>query len=276
MRDDALAPNERAESPAVPQAALDRTGRVALFGKQRLAVRTYAARPLTHSHSFNQIILPLTGTLHLETGAWSRDVTTRNVAIISADIEHAFSAMGDNRFIVIDVQGEAAIWQAARKQGVFQSDASIRGLLEFARSSPVWLYEDDGFRTNLGNLFLYSLTGIIQEKEAHEPRALLAATEFMRLRFGERISIQDIAEAANVSEASLHRLFAIWCNISPAKHLSRLRLEHAQTLLSSSRKSIAQIAVDCGFSEQSALTRAMVRETGTTPAVYRNLSRPHL
>src|SRR5882757_2806594 len=121
---DALAPNEHTESPAVPQAAQDRTRSVALWCQKQLGVRTYAASRLTHSHSFNQIILPLTGTLYLETEAWSRDVTTLNVAIISADIEHTFYAMGDNRFIVIDVHGKAAMWDAARKQGVFQSDAS--------------------------------------------------------------------------------------------------------------------------------------------------------
>ena len=257
-------------------ASLARSGTLAVNGLSQLAVRSYTSVRLTHRHDFNQVVLPLAGALHLETCGGSADVTNLNVAVISSEVEHAFYARQDNKLVVIDAYGDMPIWDLARHQVVFRLDASMRGLLDFARNSPPWLYEDEGFRTNLGNLFLYALSGPLGSAEDREPLALMRAIEFMRMHFGERISVEDIADAGNVSLASLHRLFRQWCGTSPAKYLVRVRLEHAQTLLSSGKRSIAQVAVDCGFSEQSALTRAMVRELGVSPASCRSpRSRDH-
>ena len=238
-------------------------------GPSRLALRSYTPVRQTHRHDFNQVVLSLTGGLHLETSSGSVEVTSLHAAVISSDVEHAFYARHDNRLVVIDAYGDMPMWDLARRQPVFRLDASVRHLVDFARNSPSSLYEDAGFTTNLGNLFLYALSGSLGSGEDRKPLALMRSLEFMRMHVGERISVEDIADAGNVSPASLHRHFRQWCGTSPAKYLTRLRLERAQTLLSSGTRSIAQVAVDCGFSEQSALTRAMVRELGVSPASCR-------
>lgn len=250
-------------------ASLARSGTLAVNGLSQLVLRSCTSVRLTHRHDFNQVVLPLAGCLHIETRSGSSDVTNVNVAVISSDVEHAFYARQDNKLVVIDAYGDMPMWDLARRQVVFGLDAGMRSLLDFARNSPPWLYEDEGFRTNLGNLFLYALSGLLGGGEDREPLALMRSVEFVRMHFGERISVEDIADAGNVSLASLYRLFRQWCGTSPAKYLTRLRLEHAQILLVSGKRSIAQVAVDCGFSEQSALTRAMVRELGVSPASCR-------
>ena len=47
------------------------------------------------------------------------------------------------------------------------------------------------------------------------------------------------------------------------------RLDLACTLLAEGSRPIAEVALACGFSEQSALTRAMRTHLDTTPAAYR-------
>ncbi len=243
--------------------------RLAVNGLSRLALRSYTSVRQAHRHDFNQVVLSLAGGLHIETSSGSAEVTGLHVAVISSDVEHAFYARQDNKLVVIDAHGDMPMWDLARPQPVFRLDAGTRHLVDFARNSPPWLYEDEGFTTNLGNLFLYALSGALGGGEERKPVALMRSLEFMRMHFAERISVEDIADAGNVSPASLHRHFRQWCGTSPGKYLTRLRLEQAQTLLSSGARSIAQVAVDCGFSEQSALTRAMVRELGVSPASCR-------
>ncbi len=52
-------------------------------------------------------------------------------------------------------------------------------------------------------------------------------------------------------------------------HVGELRLDRALGALASSDQPIAGIAQDCGYSDQSALTRALKRRHGVTPAAYR-------
>jgi AraC-like DNA-binding protein len=51
--------------------------------------------------------------------------------------------------------------------------------------------------------------------------------------------------------------------------LKRLRIQTACRLLVDTRESIATIALRCGFSDQSHLTREFRRVTGLTPGSYR-------
>ncbi|MDT1843101.1 helix-turn-helix domain-containing protein, partial [Acinetobacter baumannii] len=50
------------------------------------------------------------------------------------------------------------------------------------------------------------------------------------------------------------------------------RLESARGLLAASRRSVADIALACGFADQTSLTRAMRRAFDVTPAAYRRAS----
>jgi AraC-like DNA-binding protein len=51
--------------------------------------------------------------------------------------------------------------------------------------------------------------------------------------------------------------------------LSRLRVGRAQALLTSSELGLAEIALACGFSDQSHFTKAFRRITGMPPRLYR-------
>ena len=49
----------------------------------------------------------------------------------------------------------------------------------------------------------------------------------------------------------------------------RLRIEHAQSLLTTTDAPLAEVARLCGFADAPHLTKAFRRATGTTPAAYR-------
>jgi AraC-like DNA-binding protein len=59
-------------------------------------------------------------------------------------------------------------------------------------------------------------------------------------------------------------------------HVAALRLERAMARLAASDATIAEIALSCGYSDQSALTRALKRRHGVTPAAYRRSRRAML
>ena len=51
--------------------------------------------------------------------------------------------------------------------------------------------------------------------------------------------------------------------------MRRERLAHAQRLLKSTKLSLAHVAVESGFGDQSYLTRVFKRALNVTPAAYR-------
>ena len=210
----------------------------------------------------------------METEVACDSVDETKAAVITAGREHAFRSVGDNRFLILDVPERACgaaegLWDAAAGTPFLSLDERLRSLLLFARLSPAQAFGPAGFRASLGNLILQGLVQRAEGMGYSEPDSLLQATAFIHRRFAEPITTREIAAAAGVSQATLHRLFTAWHGRSPARYLGGLRLARARALLSGSRRPIAEIALDCGFSEQSALTRALRREAGITPAQYR-------
>ncbi|MDQ1077619.1 helix-turn-helix transcriptional regulator [Pseudoroseomonas cervicalis] len=78
-----------------------------------------------------------------------------------------------------------------------------------------------------------------------------------------------MAARAGLSVSRLHALFRAELDSTPRAWLAGLRLGRVREWLAGSRLSIAEIAHRGGYADQSALTRAMRRATGLTPAAYR-------
>ncbi len=84
----------------------------------------------------------------------------------------------------------------------------------------------------------------------------------------------ELARAAGMSTRAFERAFLQEYGLPPQQYLKRLRLQNASRLLVETRESIAAIAQRCGFADQSHLTRAFRRVTGTTPGSYRHQYMP--
>ena len=75
----------------------------------------------------------------------------------------------------------------------------------------------------------------------------------------------ELATAAGIGRARLHTLFLEATGLTPGAYLRRQRLDLAVRLLQETAFSITEVALHCGYSEHSALTRALKRELGRTP-----------
>ena len=80
-----------------------------------------------------------------------------------------------------------------------------------------------------------------------------------------------VSPKATARERDLRRL-AEDAGTTPAQFVTRLRLEAASAAIRDTAAPLAEIAHWAGFSDQSALTRALRRETGITPGALRRRS----
>lgn len=106
-----------------------------------------------------------------------------------------------------------------------------------------------------------------------EPWQLRIAEETMLARLDQRLPISVVAERCGVSAVHFSRAFRRTTSETPHRWLMRRRLEKACALLVSTDETIADIALACGFSDQSHLTRTFSLLIGTTPASWRALQR---
>lgn len=118
---------------------------------------------------------------------------------------------------------------------------------------------------------LAGITRIIRDSEsvyADHPE-MRRAVEFVREHFKKKIFIADIAKSAGVSVSSLERLFRKLFGLTPLMYLRKARLNAACQLLRDTDMDLAKIAVDCGFNDQTNMTRAFRLELKITPFRYR-------
>jgi len=105
----------------------------------------------------------------------------------------------------------------------------------------------------------------------HSPSWLRQAHELMRDRCGEAITVGEIAATVGVHPFHLARTFRRFYRCAPGEFLRHCRIEQATARLQSSDASLAQIALDSGFSDQSQFSKSFKRATGLTPGEYRKL-----
>ena len=101
------------------------------------------------------------------------------------------------------------------------------------------------------------------------PRWLTAAEELLRTRTGECIRLSGLAEAVGVHPIHLARTFRARHGVSVGEYGRRVRIEWAAAEIARGEASLAAVATDAGFADQSHFTRLFKRYVGTTPARFR-------
>ena len=121
--------------------------------------------------------------------------------------------------------------------------------------------------------FLSCLIGrYAQERSEHRTlkssrKAVLLACEYLRDRYAEEISLEELAAIAGLSRFYFCRLFRQEIGVSVSLYQMQLKLAEAKRLLASGL-SIAESAIATGFYDQSHFGKHFKRHIGTTPAKY--------
>ncbi len=92
---------------------------------------------------------------------------------------------------------------------------------------------------------------------------------YIRSHLSQDLSIIDLAQVAGMSPYYFLRLFKKSMHVTPRQYIIQIRIDRAKELLRSRELSIADIALQCGFTSQSHFTNIFRQLTETTPKAYR-------
>jgi AraC family transcriptional regulator len=102
-----------------------------------------------------------------------------------------------------------------------------------------------------------------------EPKLLKGSLDYIRSNVSQSLSLSDIATMTGFSSYHFARAFKATTGISPYQYVLRCRVELAQQLLQEKGRSLAEVAVEAGFGNQSHMTTVFRRVLQTTPQQYR-------
>lgn len=98
---------------------------------------------------------------------------------------------------------------------------------------------------------------------------LKAAVDHLARNFAEDIRMKDLAAMVHLSVSQFERRFRALFQMPPSQYLIQLRVENACRQLERTNVSIAEVASNNGFYDQSSFTRLFRLRLGLTPSAYR-------
>lgn len=101
------------------------------------------------------------------------------------------------------------------------------------------------------------------------PAGVSKALHYLERHYAEPITPSTLAKRAALSPTRFARLVKRIFGITSMQLIAKTRLAAASVMLLESTGSVAEIALNCGFGDHSAFTRAFRSATGMTPTQYR-------
>lgn len=156
----------------------------------------------------------------------------------------------------------------------FAPGRELTGLLkEFMSECEARLPGREALLTAIGTRIVHSILraafdlappteGIGNRVEIHR------AVQHIQTHAGDKLSVELLAGVAAMSPSHFSRVFRQETGQTPQAYLNRVRLEQARKLLRAGGRSIAVIALECGFATPSHFSEAHRRGFGQTPSEF--------
>lgn len=111
---------------------------------------------------------------------------------------------------------------------------------------------------------------IFTGQKDHADKEILQAQHFIEKNYPEKIMVDELANKVNISRRNFERRFKQATNNTPVEYMQRVRIEAAKRCFEASKKNVAEVMYDVGYTDTKAFRDLFKRITGLTPVEYRN------
>jgi len=232
----------------------------------------------THTHDDAHFLLLMEGR-YLSSARGMPDICNETAIIMNPPgTRHRDCFRGtQGRFLTLSMSGDD--WRAATKDfpvGDYALRMDATALLSAYR---IWreLHQWDDASAlviEAESHTLFSEAGIaVKQVKTLAPAWLARTRELLRDTNVETPRLSELAKTADVHPVYFARAFRQRYGCSPGEYLRRCRLERATGLLRDNRLSLAHIATQCGFVDQSHFHHSFRREYRVGPGEFRQMTR---
>ncbi|WP_432666380.1 AraC family transcriptional regulator [Wukongibacter baidiensis] len=227
--------------------------------------RIYTDKFNTHSHEFSQLILPLSGNLHIQTDYKKLLLDDKHLFFLPPSCMHTFKADKSNEFLVLDIpcymthRDDMSRMQGGNRILFDDRWKAIRVLLLNEASNEK--------KSNSINQLFYYFYSLIAENNLPD------SIKYINEHFTEEIELKTLADIEHYSTSYYSEWFKRAMKISAKEYIQQLRIEEAKKLLSKTNFTILQVSQMVGYNHNSSLTRVFKELEKITPAEYRRKKR---
>lgn len=143
-------------------------------------------------------------------------------------------------------------------------------VLPFIKIGHSLLNEKDEIENDVHEL-LASLLPKEKMAKSNPPFWLSRAKQQLDESFSDGIRLKQLAKEADVHPVYFARKFQQFFSLSVGSYVRKLQFRKVQSLLTTGKYSLSQIALEAGFTDQSHLTRTFVNDFKITPANLRRM-----
>lgn len=111
-----------------------------------------------------------------------------------------------------------------------------------------------------------------QENASRRISRLKTVLEYIENHYAQRLTLEELAEAAGMSPKYFCRFFRSVIHQTPMDYVNSFRIEHAASLLCSTDLSVTAVGLECGFNDSSYFVKAFKKYMGQTPGQYQKLN----
>ena len=108
-----------------------------------------------------------------------------------------------------------------------------------------------------------------QKQSVPYSKSIRKSIQYMRSHLQEKLTVKELAEAANLSVSRFSHLFSEETGMSPMAYFRMEKIENAREMLKDSEYTVYEIATILGFSSESHFIRAFREQLNVTPGEYR-------
>jgi AraC-like DNA-binding protein len=164
----------------------------------------------------------------------------------------------------------------AQDEAVLQSGAAVLNQLElhfYVTGGRGWCLTNKLPLLDIDNQVI-GLVGISKDLRAANERgedysAVARAVQYIQKNPGESLRVSALARQAGLSTYQFEQRIRKLFQLTAGQLIQKTRMESAVRRLRESNDPIATIALDCGYSDQSAFTRQFRHTAGLSPSEYR-------
>ncbi|WAL61124.1 helix-turn-helix domain-containing protein [Thermocoleostomius sinensis] len=225
--------------------------------------RTYSDRVDTHDHAYAQLLLPLYGSLFIQTEFQEFELQSSHVFFLLPHCQHTFYAKDCNQFLVLDIP-KSSIFNLR----CIQQNTSIKTILDdrWQALRQLLLAEINQSQYSLTDLFRYA-ERLLQLKP--QSRSI----QYLQENYHQSITLPELAKLEGYNTTYYCEWFKFTTGSTVKQYIQTLRFERAKHLLQATDWSVTQIAHAIGYEHPASLTRLFRQFSAFTPQAYRQHSR---
>jgi AraC family transcriptional regulator len=95
---------------------------------------------------------------------------------------------------------------------------------------------------------------------------------YIEANLGSKLAIREMADLVALSKSHFSRAFKQALGSSPMAYVAMRRVERAKLMMASTGQRLTEIALSCGFADQSHLNRCFRHIVGVSPGLWRRMS----